>query len=922
MSNFVPLFSLFLLLTFMPIGAGAQGIPFIRNYPATEYKAHKQNFDIICSPDGTVYVANFEGLLYMDHSQWRIIHTPGITRITSVFCDSKGIIWTGGYNYIGHVENDHQGNLQLHGTENASLFEGEVKWIWEKQAVIYFLASDNKIYSIHDNQVQLAPGESLPKTGRSVLSERTHVNQEQELDGGLRAIATNGDGLIITDREGRELMRITEANGLCSDNVNHITYNGHGIIYGATDNGIFSIAFPSAYTRFTPSEGLHGEVLSIGKMDDRIYAGTLSGLYMQDGLRFVPVEGVNYACWQLQPQDMTLLAATTDGIYRIRPGNRTEQLTTANTLSLMVTEDGFYSGEMDGVYFNSSTGRKKVSEAEKVVKIIADKQGTIWMQNLYGKVWKAFQPYSNSDDANVIMTLVRYKGEVIPVNTNSTKPFDYPAFDYEDPTGVLWLTDNKGKSLYAFRDGERDSTQSSLVYPLMDNSVRAMLYDGNLLWMGGDKGITVADKSLPEPAKRVKSSVKIRSVEVRDSIVWGGFGKTPDMLPTLADDFNRITISYSIGHHSLLLRTQYRYRLNGASWTAWSNETFEDFPNLPSGRYTFEVQSRDAYGQVSEPAGISFVILKPWYWRWYMILAYLLAAGALFYQFIRWRTRRLEKEKHYLETVVQERTAEVVKLEKVAAVAKLTQGLIDRILNPLNYINNFAKLSEGLVRDARANIEDEEEHMGRENYEDTMDVFDMLQSNLQKVGEHGASTTRTLKAMEEMLKNHSGGIVRMNLTSLLHQDREMLLKYFEKEITQYHIKVVFDLPEREISINGNAEHLSKTFMSILGNAIYAVIKQSQRKQSEGATYVPEIRCSALQTSQKTELRFRDNGVGIEHTVIDKIFDPFFTTKTTGEASGIGLYLSREILQNHGGDISVESEKNVYTEFTITLPSIS
>ena len=44
-----------------------------------------------------------------------------------------------------------------------------------------------------------------------------------------------------------------------------------------------------------------------------------------------------------------------------------------------------------------------------------------------------------------------------------------------------------------------------------------------------------------------------------------------------------------------------------------------------------------------------------------------------------------------------------------------------------------------------------------------------------------------------------------------------------------------------------------------------------------------------------------------------------TTKTTGEASGVGLYLSREIIQNHGGDIAVQSVKDEYTEFTITLP---
>ena len=66
---------------------------------------------------------------------------------------------------------------------------------------------------------------------------------------------------------------------------------------------------------------------------------------------------------------------------------------------------------------------------------------------------------------------------------------------------------------------------------------------------------------------------------------------------------------------------------------------------------------------------------------------------------------------------------------------------------------------------------------------------------------------------------------------------------------------------------------------------------------------------------------RDNGIGIEDTIVNKIFDPFFTTKPTGEASGVGLYLSREIIQNHGGDIIVKSVKNEYSEFTITLPTL-
>jgi len=84
-------------------------------------------------------------------------------------------------------------------------------------------------------------------------------------------------------------------------------------------------------------------------------------------------------------------------------------------------------------------------------------------------------------------------------------------------------------------------------------------------------------------------------------------------------------------------------------------------------------------------------------------------------------------------------------------------------------------------------------------------------------------------------------------------------------------------------------------------------------------YTPEVTLTATIAEEQYILKIRDNGIGIEETIRDKIFNPFFTTKTTSEAAGIGLYLSREIIQNHNGDISVASVKNEYTEFTITLP---
>ena len=251
--------------------------------------------------------------------------------------------------------------------------------------------------------------------------------------------------------------------------------------------------------------------------------------------------------------------------------------------------------------------------------------------------------------------------------------------------------------------------------------------------------------------------------------------------------------------------------------------------------------------------------------------------------------------------------------------------LFRSILNPLNYINNFAKLSEGLVKDVKDNVESEKEHMDEENYEDTVDVLNMLSGNLQKVGEHGQNTTRTLKAMEEMLKDRSGGIVPMDLMTVIRQDKEMLLEYYKQEISQYGIKIVFDNMEGELPINGNADQLSKTLMSMLSNAIYAVVKKADKLSADAegkaktAAYQPEVDLHIAKQHGNVRISIHDNGIGIEPAILEKIFDPFFTTKPTSVAAGIGLYLSREIAQNHGGDILAKSVKDEYSEFIITIP---
>ena len=946
--------------------AAAQGIPFIKNYTSDDYHAHNRNFDVITTDDGSVFIANFEGLLYYNNVEWRIIHTPGITRITVIYKDRNNEIWAGGYNYFGKIQRKGNGELYLQTVGKQGAFRGEVQEIWEeKDNSLNFFVNDGNIYEVKDNQFHIKKQiskerlgiglsdvvdiDKLEETGKAeVLSD---VTQREPLGNGLVAVVKRGQGLVITDNNGKELYTITETNGLCTNNVVYIAYDGHGRLWGSTENGIFSIAIPSAFSYFTRNEGLTEEVLSIAVFNGKKYVGTIDGLFCQEGKRFVNIGLGNHACWQLTVTSQGLMAATSNGIYCLAANGAIRQLSSMASNSFLDLGTEILSGEIDGVYaINKATNaRNMVCKLEKVTKIIKDQKGVIWLQNIYGEVWckqsndKEFHSYhSKTNDA---ATIVPTMNSIMVVGAEAEKPFPYPLFSYLDHTGITWLTNSEGKSLYRWKDGKDLDDLKYLLRPIEKVTIRAMFVQDNEVWLGNDAGFTIINTKENDPALNTKPKLLIRTIKLRnDSVVWGGYGELPTSLFFKSKE-NHLTFTYSLDFETVIGENLYRYQLNDGNWSAWADDKDVEFTNLPYGSYTLKIQGRDGFGHETEVVSFEFAIAYPFYLKWYMICLYILLFGVCVYGLVQLRLRQLEKDKLQLEKVVQERTAEVVKQkdeiqekseslekalddlhsaqnqlirqEKMATVGKLTQGLIDRILNPLNYINNFSKLSQGLVKDIEANIEDEKDHMDEENYEDTIDVLGMLDGNLQKVGEHGVNTTRTLKAMEEMLKDRTGGVVEMDLSSVFKQDEEMVGKYYAEDIAQYHITTKFNYPESGVMVKGNPDQLSKTFMSMIGNAIYAIVKKAQRKPYEAV-----LSLDATVADGMVSIVIRDNGIGIEEKILDKIFDPFFTTKTTGEASGIGLYLSHDVVQNYGGNITVESVKDEYTQFTITLPTIT
>jgi signal transduction histidine kinase len=77
--------------------------------------------------------------------------------------------------------------------------------------------------------------------------------------------------------------------------------------------------------------------------------------------------------------------------------------------------------------------------------------------------------------------------------------------------------------------------------------------------------------------------------------------------------------------------------------------------------------------------------------------------------------------------------------------------------------------------------------------------------------------------------------------------------------------------------------------------------------------------STHKQDSKVIIEIMDNGLGMDDKILHKIFQPFFTTKPTGEATGLGLSLTYDILKAHQGEIEVESKAGEYARFTISLP---
>jgi signal transduction histidine kinase/ligand-binding sensor domain-containing protein len=506
------------------------------------------------------------------------------------------------------------------------------------------------------------------------------------------------------------------------------------------------------------------------------------------------------------------------------------------------------------------------------------------------------------------------------------------------PAGSLWVGTNGGLCEIdpAARNVRRNVTRQD---GLVDNEVwyLSSVRCGNdgTVYFGTTKGLAVYNPSL-DVANTMPPRMTFRRTAFSES----------------ASGSNELSLEYAALSYAEEKRVRYRTRLVGYD-KDWSPETPDfktRYTNLGAffvpRTYKFEVMACNNAGVwTKEPLTHEFKVTPAWWLRWYATVGELVlligaAVGGGVY-----RTRALAERNRQLEQTVTERTAEVraqaetlqeqnieldeknqeimrtqqqlIVQEKLASLGQLTAGIAHEIRNPLNFVNNFAELSGGLIDELREDINANKEKLGDKSADYIESIIQDLEGNMKRINEHGKRADGIVQGMLMHSRGQKGERAPTKLNALL--DEQAQLTYLSIRNAKPDLSVVFkkEYDDTIGEIPTIPQDLSRVFINLINNACYAAEK---RKASMPDDWMPLITMITKNMGDKVEVRIRDNGTGMPESVREKVFQPFFTTKPTGEGTGLGLSISYDIVvAEHKGTIRVESVENEGTEFIIELP---
>jgi predicted ATPase/signal transduction histidine kinase len=289
------------------------------------------------------------------------------------------------------------------------------------------------------------------------------------------------------------------------------------------------------------------------------------------------------------------------------------------------------------------------------------------------------------------------------------------------------------------------------------------------------------------------------------------------------------------------------------------------------------------------------------------------------------RTKELNKKNARLYQALdqlQRTQAQMIQSEKMSSLGQIVGGVAHEINNPINFIY-------GNLEHANQSVKQLLELIGlyQQEYPETVAEIqakieeielDFLAEDLPKMLTSMKVGANRIRDIILSLRNFS----RLDEASLkpvdIHEGIESTLLILQHRLKSGGIELIKEYSQLP-KVTCYAGEVNQVFLNILNNGIDALENGNETGSSQKKLPTIRIRTEAID-SDLVRIRIADNGCGIGEDVLSKVFEPFFTTKPVGYGTGLGLFVSYQIMvEKHGGNLTCFSTPGEGTEFIIDIP---
>jgi signal transduction histidine kinase len=256
------------------------------------------------------------------------------------------------------------------------------------------------------------------------------------------------------------------------------------------------------------------------------------------------------------------------------------------------------------------------------------------------------------------------------------------------------------------------------------------------------------------------------------------------------------------------------------------------------------------------------------------------------------RQRRTAEE---LERRVAERTAQAMRLQedlehfaRISTLGELTASIAHEVNQPLAaIITNADACRRWLIHDIPNLVE--------------------ARAALERITREGAHASDVITRIRALSGKRAPQTARLQLNDIVHE----VLALAQNRLVGHQIALNLDLSSTLPEVLGDRVQLQQVLLNVVLNAIDAIQPVVDRPHELG------IRTRSANTTE-VQLSVRDSGIGLDPATQSRLFEPFFTTKPAG--MGLGLSISRRIVEGHGGLLRATPNSDYGTTLTITLPA--